>query len=127
MRRVRSIAAALLLMALVLGLGGCQKEAPAPPDSFSTELAYPGTYWTMSPDQVKDALSLPASGLPEDEQPADPIQGFQPTIDSARRTGKASAPAAPSPSFSTRMPPTRAPTACAKCISFSMAARTSRP
>ena len=75
MRRVRSIAAALLLMALVLGLGGCQKEAPAPPDSFSTELAYPGTYWTMSPDQVKDALSLPASGLPEDEQPADPDTG----------------------------------------------------
>lgn len=76
MRRVRSIAAALLLMALVLGLGGCQKEAPAPPDSFSTELAYPGTYWTMSPDQVKDALSLPASGLPEDEQPADPDTGM---------------------------------------------------
>ena len=75
MRRVRSIAAALLLMALVLGLGGCQKEAPAPPDSFSTELAYPGTDWTMSPDQVKDALSLPASGLPEDEQPADPDTG----------------------------------------------------
>lgn len=75
MRRVRSIAAALLLMALVLGLGGCQKEAPAPPDSFSTELAYPGTYWTMSPDQVKDALSLPAGGLPEEVTPADAETG----------------------------------------------------
>ena len=75
MRRVRSIAAALLLMALVLGLGGCQKEAPAPPDSFSTELAYPGTDWTMSPDQVKDALSLPADSPAEQETPADPDAG----------------------------------------------------
>ena len=72
MRRVRIIAAALLLMALVLGLGGCQKEVQTPPDSFSTELAYPGTDWTMSPDQVKDALSLPADSPAEQETPADP-------------------------------------------------------
>ena len=75
MRRIRNVAVALLLAALLLSLGGCQKEVPAPPDGPVTELAYPGTYWTMSPDQVKDALSLPASGLPEDEQPADPDTG----------------------------------------------------
>ena len=76
MRRIRNVAVALLLAALLLSLGGCQKEVPAPPDGPVTELAYPGTYWTMSPDQVKDALSLPASGLPEDEQPADPDTGM---------------------------------------------------
>lgn len=75
MRRVRSIAAALLLMALVLGLGGCQKEVQTPPDSFSTELAYPGTDWTMSPDQLKDALSLPADSPAEAETPADAETG----------------------------------------------------
>ena len=65
MRRIRNVAVALLLVALRLSQGGCQKEGTAPPDDPVTELAYPGTYWTMYPDQVKDTLSLPASGQPE--------------------------------------------------------------
>lgn len=75
MRRIRNVAVALLLAALLLSLGGCQKEVPAPPDGPVTELAYPGTYWTMSPDQLREALSLPADGLPEELTPADAETG----------------------------------------------------
>lgn len=75
MKYCRKIALVLTALALVLSLGGCQKEAQAPADGPGAELAYPGTDWTMSPDQLKDALSLPAGSLAERETPADPDAG----------------------------------------------------
>ena len=75
MKHFRGTALILTVLALILSLGGCQKETPAPADGSSTELAYPGTDWTMSPDQLKDALSLPAGSLAEQETPADPDAG----------------------------------------------------
>ena len=75
MKHFRGTALILTVLALILSLGGCQKETPAPADGSSTELAYPGTDWTMSPDQLKDALSLPADSPAEAETPADAETG----------------------------------------------------